>query len=78
MSRHAPLPHLHFYNSPAVEGEVFVVGDVAELVAEAAGGADGLVDVAVGLAVNVPLMRLPWNSGVTVSKSHRKDQPEWG
>ena len=52
MSRHAPLPHLHFYNSPAVEGEVFVVGDVAELVAEAVGGADGLVDVAVGVAVD--------------------------
>jgi len=28
------------------------VGDVAELVAEAAGGADGLVDVAVGVAVD--------------------------
>jgi len=25
----------HFYDFPAVEGEVFVVGDVAELVAEA-------------------------------------------
>ena len=52
MLRHAPLPHLHFYNSPAVEGEVFVVGDVAELVAEATGGADGIVDVAVGVAVD--------------------------
>jgi len=31
---------------------VFVVGDVAELVAEAAGGADGFVDVAVGVAVD--------------------------
>lgn len=28
------------------------MGDVAELVAEAAGGADGLVDVAVGVAVD--------------------------
>lgn len=43
---------LKFYYLPAVEGEVFVVGDVAELVAEAAGGADGLVDVAVGVAVD--------------------------
>lgn len=42
----------HFYDFPSVEGEVFVVGDVAELVAEAAGGADGFVDVAVGVAVN--------------------------
>ena len=42
----------HFYNFLAVEGEVFVVGDVAELVAEAVGGADGLVDVAVGVAVD--------------------------
>ena len=31
---------------------VFVVGDVAELVAEAVGGADGLVNVAVGVAVD--------------------------
>ena len=31
---------------------VFVVGDVAELVAEAASGADGLVNVAVGVAVD--------------------------
>ena len=31
---------------------MFVVGDVAYLVAEAAGGADGLVDVAVRMAVN--------------------------
>ena len=35
-----------------IEGEVFVVGDVAELVAKAAGGADGLVNVAVGVAVD--------------------------
>ena len=42
----------HFYDLPSVEGEVFVVGDVAELVAEATGGADGFVDVAVGVAVN--------------------------
>ncbi len=41
----------HFNDLLAVEGEVFVVGDVAELVAEAAGGADGLVDVAMGVAV---------------------------
>ncbi len=31
---------------------MFVVGDVTELVAEAAGGADGLVDVAMGVAVD--------------------------
>ena len=31
---------------------VFVVGDVAELVAEATGGADGLVDVAVRVAID--------------------------
>ena len=31
---------------------MFVVGDVAELVAEAAGGTDGFVDVAVGVAVD--------------------------
>ena len=42
----------HLDNHSAVEGEVFVVGDVAELVAEAVGGADGLVDVAVGVAVD--------------------------
>ncbi len=36
---------------PRSKGEVFVVGDLAELVAEAVGGADGLVDVAVGVAV---------------------------
>jgi len=42
----------HFYNLPSIEGEVFVVGDVAELVAEAAGGADGFVDVAMGVAVD--------------------------
>lgn len=42
----------HINNLPAVEGEVFVVGDVAELVAEATGGADGIVDVAVGVAVD--------------------------
>ena len=42
----------HFYNLPSIEGEVFVVGDVAELVAEAAGGTDGFVDVAVGVAVD--------------------------
>ena len=42
----------YFYNLPSVEGEVFVVGDVAELVAEAVGGADGFVDVAVGVAVD--------------------------
>lgn len=35
-----------------IEGEVFVVGDVAELVAEAVGGADGFVNVAVGVAVD--------------------------
>lgn len=40
------------YDLPTVEGEVFVVGDVAELVAEAVGGADGLVDVAVGVTVD--------------------------
>ena len=46
-------PHRsHFNNLPSIEGEVFVVGDVAELVAEAAGGADGLVDVAVRVAVD--------------------------
>ena len=46
-------PHRsHFNDFPSIEGEVFVVGDVAELVAEAAGGADGLVDVAVGVAVD--------------------------
>ena len=28
------------------------MGDVAELVAEAAGGADGLIDVAVGMAID--------------------------
>ena len=44
--------HLYFNNLPAVEGEVFIVGDVAELVAEAVGGADGLVDVAVGVTVD--------------------------
>lgn len=43
--------HSNFNDFPAVEGVVFVVGDVAELVAEAVGGADGLVDVAVGVAV---------------------------
>ena len=42
----------HFYGLPTVEGEVFVVGDVAELVAEAAGSADGFVDVAVGVAID--------------------------
>ena len=42
----------HINNLPAVEGEVFVVGDVAELVAEAAGGPDGFVDVAMGVAVD--------------------------
>ena len=42
----------HFNDFPSVECEVFVVGDVAELVAEATGGTDGLVDVAVGVAVD--------------------------
>lgn len=42
----------HINDLPAAEGEVFVVGDVAELVAEAVGRADGLVDVAVGVAVD--------------------------
>ena len=49
---------MHYSNSrfwfnylSSVEGEVFVVGDVAELVAEAAGGSDGFVDVAMGVAV---------------------------
>lgn len=42
----------YFNDFPTIEGEVFVVGDVAELVAEAAGGADGLIDVAVGVAVD--------------------------
>ena len=42
----------HIYDLPAVEGVVFVVGDVAELVAEEAGGADCFVDVAVGVAVD--------------------------
>ena len=42
----------HFYDLSSVEGEVFVVGDVAELVAEAVGGADGFVDIAVGVAVD--------------------------
>ena len=42
----------YFNDFPTVEGEVFVLGDVAELVTEAAGGADGLVDVAVGVAVD--------------------------
>lgn len=37
----------HFYDLPPIKGEVFVVGDVAELVAEAVSGADGFVDVAV-------------------------------
>jgi len=46
-------PHRsHLNHFPAVDGEVLVVGDVAELVAEAVGGADGLVDVAVGMAVD--------------------------
>ncbi len=46
-------PHRsHLNHFPPVEGEVFVVGDVAELVAEAAGGADGLVNVAVGVTVD--------------------------
>lgn len=46
-------PHRsHLNHFPPVEGEVFVVGDVAELVAEAVGGADGFVDVAVGVAVD--------------------------
>ena len=39
-------------NLRPIEREVFVVRDVAELVAEAAGGADGLVNVAVGVTVN--------------------------
>ena len=47
-----PTLLLYFYHLPAVECEVFVVGDVAELVAEAAGGADGLVNVTVGVAVD--------------------------
>ena len=42
----------YFNDLSPIEGEVFVVGDVAELVAEAAGGTDGLVDVAVGMAVD--------------------------
>ena len=42
----------YFNDFPSIEGEVLVVGDVAELVAEAMGGADGLVDVAVGVAIN--------------------------
>ena len=42
----------HINDLPAAEGEVFVVGDVAELVAGAVGRADGLVDVAVGVAVD--------------------------
>ena len=42
----------HIDNLFSIEGEVFVVGDVAELVAEAAGGADGLVNVTVGVAVD--------------------------
>ena len=41
-----------FNDFSSVEGEVFAVGDVAELVAEAVGGADGLVDVAVGVAAD--------------------------
>jgi len=41
-----------FNDFSSIEGEVFVVGDVAELVAEAAGGADGFVDVAMGVAVD--------------------------
>ena len=46
-------PHRsHLNHFPFIEGEVFVVGNVAELVAEAAGGADGLVDVAVGVAID--------------------------
>ena len=46
-------PHRsHLNHFPFIEGEVFVVGDVAELVAEAVGGADGFVDVAVGVAVD--------------------------
>ena len=44
------LSHINDFSS--IEGEVFVVGDIAELVAEAAGGADGLVDIAVGVAVD--------------------------
>ena len=46
-------PHRsHLNHFPFIEGEVLVVGDVAELVAEAAGGVDRLVDVAVGVAVD--------------------------
>lgn len=43
---------IHLNNLPAFESEVFVAGNVAKLVAVAAGSADGLVDVAVGMAVN--------------------------
>ena len=44
------LSHINYLSF--IEGKVFVVGDVAELVAEATGGADGIVDVAVGVAVD--------------------------
>ena len=50
--KHITFFRLQFYDLSSIEGEVFVVGDVAELVAEAVGGADGFVDVAVGVAVD--------------------------
>ena len=51
MKKHIPSFCSELNDFPTIEGEVFVVGDVAELVAEAAGSADGFVDVAVGVAV---------------------------
>ena len=52
MKKHIPSFCSELNDFPTIEGEVFVVGDVAELVAEAAGGTDGFVDVAVGVAVD--------------------------
>ena len=43
---------LDFEGGGGGEGEVLGVGDVAELVGEAAGGADGCLDVAVRVSVD--------------------------
>ena len=51
-STECSVAQLHINDLLSIEGEVFVVGDVAELVAEATGGADCFVDVAVGMAVD--------------------------
>lgn len=45
------------------------MGDVAELVADAAGGADGFVDVAVGVAINPIIYSAASN---IVSQFHRE------